>query len=129
MTNPEESAELLDDLLHDLGKYIAFPIQMLPVEATDGEFRDALNNAIYDTRTGPNGSQSAREIWQEFLNEGGNELSRVPGWDILQEAVERALAWGRQLQEDTQPIHRAQATADLRAISPAIRDFRGKICD
>jgi hypothetical protein len=119
----------LDDLLHDLGKYIAFPLQMLPVDASTSEFREALYQAIHVTRTGPSGSQSASEIWQDFLQEGGNVLRGQPGWNVLLNTVEGALAWGERLRESAQPIDRAKANDDLRAVSSAIRDFRDNFCD
>ena len=38
-----EQLELPDDLLHDLGKYVLLPINMLPKDAQIEDFRLALN--------------------------------------------------------------------------------------
>ena len=125
----EEKLELLDDLLHDLGKYIAFPLQMLPKDATDGEFRAALDQALHVTRKGPMGVQSASDIWLNFRQECGNDIEDDEGWSDLVSAVEQALLWSELLADMKQTLDREQATADLRAVSGAIRQFRDTISD
>ncbi len=70
----------LDDLLHDLGKYIVLPISLLPDTATQDELRSALDTALFRTRRGPTGVQSAESIWTSFCEGSGNLIKEYPGF-------------------------------------------------
>ena len=125
--NKAEQIELLDDLLHDLGKYIAFPLNMLPSEPDGPMFQDAVEHALNQTRVGAQGSQSAKSIWANFLNEAGNAFDKNDCWQPMHDAVEAALAWGAHLGKPTLFISRKQVTDDIKAVSAAIRRLRDQI--
>ena len=127
MTNKSDQIELLDDLLHDLGKYIAFPLNMLPVNPDEALFRDSVDQALNRTRTGPNGTQSARSIWESFLDEAGNGFDNEDGWQRIHGTVETALSWGKKLAEPSLINEQQRVVDDLRAVSVAIRQLRDKI--
>ena len=105
----EEQLELLDDLLHDLGKYVALPINMLPKDAQIEDFRLALETALTRTRNSPTGVLSARQIWADFLADAGNVYESRSGWGRLRSAVDTAFAWQQQLGTDENTLNREQA--------------------
>jgi len=121
MNLAEDTLESLDDLLHDLGKYIALPITMLPPTAHHTELRDAVQSALLKTRTSPMGTQTAQAIWDTFCKEVGNQLTGFRGWHRLIEAVDTACAWAERINDTTLVIDRTQVTDDMRAVSAAIR--------
>ena len=123
----DEQLELLDDLLHDLGKYIALPINMLPKGAHVEEFRLALEAALKRTRNGPTGAQSARQLWAEFVADSGNAYEARRGWSRLQSAVDAALAWEHKLSTGVDTLNRAQAQRDLNDVATAIRELMSEI--
>ena len=123
----DEQLELLDDLLHDLGKYIALPVNMLPKAAPVEDFRLALEAALKRTRKGPTGVQSARQIWVEFVADSGNAYESRNGWSRLQSAVTAALAWEQRLDTDGNTLNRAQAQRDLTFVATAIRELMSEI--
>lgn len=117
----DDILDALADLQHDLGKYLAMPVTMLPADATDSALREAVRGALLVTRTGANGPRTARSIWEDFLREVGDRCADAPGWDVLGAAVERALAWEPRL-DGNAPLDRGAVTEDLRAVGAAIRD-------
>jgi len=117
--NDDDLLDALADLQHDLGKYLALPVTMLPADATDGELSGAVRGALLETRRGPAGTRSAREIWGAFRDEVGERLERAAGLASLAAAVDRALAWETRLNEPR--LDRGAVTADLRAVGKAIR--------
>ena len=119
----DEQLELLDDLLHDLGKYIALPVNMLPKAAQVEDFRLALETALKRTRNGPTGVLSARQIWLEFVADSGNAYESRSGWSRLQSAVGAALAWEQSLDADGNTLNRTQAQRDLTNVATAIREL------
>jgi len=46
MTITEAILEQLDDLQHDLGKYIVLPVTLLPRDADQDELRGAIHTAL-----------------------------------------------------------------------------------
>lgn len=107
--------EVLDDLRHDLGKYLQLPLRMLPQAATQAQLRAALSQALLHTRTHGSHSQSARTLWLERRAE---LAARAPGprFAELEAAVESALAWQAALAGD-EPLDSARIERDLSAVS------------
>jgi hypothetical protein len=120
----EDLEDAVDDLAHDLGKYIHLPITLLPTDVDDVTFREAAHKALHQTRRGPNGSQSAASLWAAFQEEAGNELSMLEGWSELAGAVAQALTWTEAVSDTTQELNREALLTDLRAVTPAIRKLR-----
>jgi hypothetical protein len=118
--NTDDLLDALSDLQHDLGKYIAMPVTMLPADASSADLREALRAALHETRRGPAGIQSAREVWEAFRAEVGDALAHAPAWDGLHVAVDRALAWAPYL-DGNAPLDRGAVTEDLRGVSVCIR--------
>jgi hypothetical protein len=127
MNPPDDILELLDDLLHDLGKYIALPITMLPEKASQTDLRNAIFFAVRETRTSPLGTQTAQEIWQTFCDDSGNQLVNLPGWHTLTRAVEVACAWADRVGQEAYEINRINLTNDMRAVSAAIRALQDEM--
>lgn len=53
----------LEDLRHDLGKYIAFETRFLGPSASEEDLRSALRSDLLATRRGSRGVESAAQIW------------------------------------------------------------------
>ena len=123
----EDLEDALDDLAHDLGKYIHLPLSFLPPDATDDEVHNAAIIALNHTRRGPSGNQSARELWSDFCREVGNALADYSSWSNLERVVEKALSWTERTAGPFQPEFRDQLIEDLMAVAPAIRRLRGQI--
>ena len=120
-TPPNGSEDLLDrlaDLQHDLGKYIAMPLSLLPPSAGGEDVVAALRQGLLATRSGPGGVRSARALWEEFRREAADLLAESHR-RRLEDVVGRALAWEARLGG---PIDRARAQADLEAVAPAVRE-------
>lgn len=54
---------VVEDLRHDLGKYIGFEASFLPPEPSPEALREALRADLLATRRGPRGVESAADIW------------------------------------------------------------------
>ncbi len=65
----QELWPLLEDLRHDLGKYIAFETRFLGAEAPEEELRRALRSDLLATRRGSAGVESAAQIWARLRPE------------------------------------------------------------
>ena len=115
----DASLDLLLDLKHDLGKYLVLPFALLPKDAAPPAVREALSRALRETRKGPGGAQSARELWRGFESELTAAVSESPAMGALRAAVDRALAWERAL-DGVGSLDRAAAERDLRAVQGAI---------
>lgn len=118
--NTNDLLDALSDLQHDLGKYVAMPVTMLPADASDMDLREALRLALLETRRSPAGVRSAASLWAAFRAEVGDALAARPGWAVLDAAVARGLAWEEHLSGNS-PLDRGAVTEDLRAVSEAIR--------
>ncbi len=119
----EELLDLLLELQHDLGKYLRLPLTMLPDDADEAVFREALERALRQTRKGPSGVRPARDIWHDFLSELGGELRDSDGLRALREAVSRALSWDGVLEDASEPIDRTTVVAELSAVGARIGDL------
>jgi len=115
----DASLDLLLDLKHDLGKYLVLPLALLPKDAAPSAVREALSRALRETRKGPGGAQSARELWRGFESELTAAVADSPALAALRAAVDRALAWERAL-DGAEPLDRGAAERDLRAVQGAI---------
>lgn len=115
----DASLDLLLDLKHDLGKYLVLPFALLPKEAAQAAVREALARALRETRRGPRGVQSARELWSGFQGELSSALPASDALRGLHTAIERALAWEGALDAPA-PLDRAAVERDLRAVQEAI---------
>ena len=65
-TDPESLAELLDqvdDLRHDLGKYIGFETRFVGLDANDEDLRRALKSDIFETHRRGDQVESAWAMW------------------------------------------------------------------
>jgi hypothetical protein len=124
--NTDDLLDVLSDLQHDLGKYLLMPVTMLPADASDAALREALRAALLETRRGPAGVRSAATLWSTFQAEAGEALARLPGRRLLTTAVDRALAWEGRL-DGNSPLDRGAVTADLRAVTDAIRALMAQL--
>ncbi len=119
---PEPLEPLFDallDLQHDLGKYLTLPIAWLPEAASEAALREAVLKALRETRSGPDGVRSAREIWSYFETAHAQEAKDQAVYERLQSAVERALVWEGRITEN-QPVERTAVLQDFRAIAQEI---------
>ncbi|MFH1808125.1 MAG: hypothetical protein ABIJ09_05235 [Pseudomonadota bacterium] len=116
-----ELEDLLLDLKHDLGKHLAMPVTFLPADASAELAHQALRRALLQTRSGPSGVQSARALWQAFVDEAAGQLEHLPAHPDLCRTVARALAWEHVARAEAADFDRARALGDLRAVSTAIQ--------
>lgn len=117
--------DLLDavlDLQHDLGKHMRQPFAFLPSDAPPAQVREALRVALLETRKHAGVAKSARAVWTECLD-GAPGLRHQRGFDAVEAAVERALAWAARLGDDT-PLPRAGIEADLLAVQTTLAALR-----
>ncbi|MCA9539880.1 MAG: hypothetical protein KC620_13375 [Myxococcales bacterium] len=126
MRDPQDLQDALDDLQHDLGKYIRLPLTMLPADADADAVRAAATTALLRTRRGADGPVSAEQLWLRFCDEADGALDALQGWARLTAAVDRALAWRAALDGR---LDRAVLTADLSAVGDAIRALRAELDD
>jgi len=86
-----------------------------------GDVRRELKKALYSTQRGSSGTRSARQLWEEFLEEDAGRLAVLAGWAGLVAVVEQAFSWDAALAPGAPQIDRAAATRDLAAVSVAIK--------
>ena len=111
--------ERLLDLSHDLGKYLRMPLMMLGPEASQQQLQAALRMALLETRRGPSGVRTAREIWRDFHDELAPQWAPYEGRTRVCESVERALSWEAALRQQM-PLQQLRIEAELRAVGEAI---------
>jgi len=64
--NLSEHLEVLEDLHHDLGKYICFESRFVEENASNVELRTALCTDVFETRRGPDGVLTAWQVWERL---------------------------------------------------------------
>lgn len=121
MVSRTELQELLMDLQHDLGKYVAMPLTFLPAGAGPRDVKQALHKALMETRPGKGRPEGARALWERFRQEAGEDVLVVPGYRAMEQTVERALCWESVAASPDAAVDRAAVEADLGAVTPAIR--------
>ena len=119
--------ELLDDLQHDLGKYVQLPLIMLPKDAEASVVRSAAYSALFETRRSSKGIESAEVLWTDFRAEVGNQLLGCQCWLPLVSALEAVFAWGPRIEDETQVLDRVKMTEDFCAVNSAIRALQDEL--
>ncbi len=116
---PETREDLLDalfDLKHDLGKYIQWPVGMLPDDASDADLRNALKSALFFTRKKGTEAVSAREIFAAFEKEWGEVAGEFRAYGDLKQAVEAALGLEALLEAKGTNIEKESCLKTLRRV-------------
>jgi hypothetical protein len=111
--------ELLEDLRHDLVKYVRLPLRMLPGDAEPDAVRGALECALLRTRESPQQVLSAREIYARVkpaLLSAAPDAARLQAFDA---ALTRVLAWEAAL-AGSRALDRSQLEADLAALASTL---------
>ena len=118
--------ELLEDLRHDLVKYVRLPLRMLPGDADLDAVRGAVECALLRTRESPQQVLSAREIYAQakpaLLAASANPV-RLQAFEA---ALTRVLAWEACL-GGARALDRAQLEADLAALAGALDAWLGEV--
>ncbi len=128
MDTENPALEALDQLKHDLGKYIRMPVAFLAPDASKQDLKQALEMALLQTRSGGGAAQSAKEIWQDFVTENSSTLEGHIGFTELTSAVEDALAWEVALSDESR-LDQAAITRDLGQISVLISSLMRELSD
>jgi len=115
---------LVNRLRHDLGKYVSFQARWVGPSASDQELADAVRADLVETRRGPAGVVSARQLWAEIrpaltgqglLDGEGVDLSLDPAISEIDAALDQIAAlseaWGA-----GEPVAVRQAAELARAI-------------
>jgi len=126
MSRDATLAELLDDLRHDLAKYLSLPLRMLPRDADAAALRAALADALLHTRRSAGRSLGARELYARAraqLVEANADAARL---SALDEAVASALAWEDAL-TGAAPLPRARIEADLAAVGVRLEAWTNEV--
>jgi hypothetical protein len=119
--------DVLDDLRHDLGKYLAMPLRMLPADASQAELRKALEEALHRTRRSPRGNQPAREIYAEARAELVKARANAQRLAALDAAVAMALDWERVLRNEDAELERAAVERDLLRVRELLEDWLDEV--
>jgi len=117
----DDLLEALHDLKHDLGKYIRLPVSLLPHDASADEIRDAVVCAIDETRKGPRGVVSAKELWSAFVRECGDGCASFPTYERLGPAVERAASLRERIDMPEERVERSEIERYLGEVRAAIQ--------
>ena len=120
MTDQYELIEALDDLVHDVAKYMVFEVRFLAPDASDAALREAVFTDVCRTRTvrDANGMEHSEPAWVLWRRMVPTELKNHPLAQSIDAAMNHlaALPWG-------DPAH------DWRAVAAAVRqtsdDIRG----
>jgi len=122
-----DALDLLDELKHDLGKYIYLPVGFLPKDASSEAFTSAVHTAIFRTRRAQGTVESAHDIWERFCQEAGNLILHSTSYPRLVQAVDVALSWGNRLSEPLDMVHRECVIRDFQNVGRAIARVQDEI--
>lgn len=120
--------EALSQLKHDLGKYMRMPVAFLAPDASKEDLKQALEMALFQTRSGAGGTQTAKEIWGAFVTDYASALEGHLGFTELTSSVEEALAWEEALSDET-VLDQAAITRDLSQVGVQITCLMGELMD
>jgi len=124
----EETLESLDSLKHDLGKYLRMPVAFLPKDASTKDIRDALMMALHQTKSKGGRYESARELWEDFVEKNAHNLNQFAEYTVLRKGVDRAIQWERALQDDAL-LDQNAITRDLGEVHNQITRLIGAVSD
>ncbi len=117
--DPAALSELLDDLRHDLAKYLRLPLRLLPRDPDPELLREALERALIRTQQNAAGTRSARQIYARYrpeLERLADSGSRLRAVDAAAEAV---FAWEAAL-DGERALDRAAIERDFETLAAVI---------
>ncbi len=126
-TKPEQLKcdflDVLHRLQHDLGKYLTLSIRFLPMDSSDLEFQQAVEDGLLRTLQTHGQMMDARSIWERYQV----EITRFPEFrkrcdpeiQEMHQAIERVLSWAGKAAQIH--LNRAQVRKDLMAVPEKIR--------
>lgn len=118
--------ELLDDLRHDLAKYLRLPLRLLPHDADDELVREAVERALLRTQHTAAGTRSAREIYADRRSALMTATPDPARLRALDAAVQTALRWELVLVSGA-PLDRASIDRDFDALTRLIDDWLDEV--
>ena len=119
----EALVETLDELKHDLGKYIKLPVAMLPKDAPKEALAEQIIIAVEETRRGPTGVLTAQMLYDRFSKEWGGILKGISSYERLKEALGRAYALVPIAKTSPNSLSRDDVEARLFVISELIAEL------
>ena len=119
MSRERLAYEALDQLKHDLGKYMRMPVAFLSPDASKEDLKQALEMALLQTRSSAQGYQKASEIWGNFLKDWGASFDEHQTFQRLVSTVENALSWEAALEDDSR-LNQTEITRDLSQVNQVI---------
>ena len=135
MASDPARTELLDVLAtlhHDLGKYLAMPLRMLPRDANDTELRRAAEDALLRTLRSAHETRTAEQIYAagraKLVTLLARQKSAVASTKLAQldAAVQRALAWREPL-AGTALLVRAELEHDFTHVRGVLEDWLSEV--
>jgi len=125
----EALTELLDDLSHDLGKYMTLGLRFLPADGTDlrSDLLKAVEDGLLRTHRKDGVTVPAHEVWARWLVkldevDPGYRLRELQSYTALVSAMDTALSWVEpQLDEERILANAHQVRMDLMAVPDAIK--------
>ena len=122
-----ELIEHIEDLEHDLGKYLLLPLAMLPHDASSKMVVDAALQGLLRTRSHNGQSQTALELFEQFQRVFEAQCEPLSHWQSLVEAMKVAWAWHKKLQDGEVVVARKAIESDFRAVGQAIRRLKAEV--
>ena len=119
MSRDPPLGELLDDLRHDLAKYLRLPLRLLPRDADPDLVREAVERALLRTQQSTSGTRSAREIYAAHRAALAGASADPTRLRALDAAVNQALRWELVLVSGA-PLDRARIDQDFDALARII---------